>query len=85
MVKNCKAERRLASWEARKTTRLLIGGKVIAKKKKKHWNLLLEDSERLEESSREGDGTPLQYSCLENPMDGGAWWAAVHGVTKSRT
>ena len=32
----------------------------------------------------EGDGTPLQYSCLENPMDGGAWWAAVHGVTKSR-
>ena len=33
----------------------------------------------------EGDGTPLQYSCLANPMDGGAWWAAVHGVTKSRT
>ena len=28
---------------------------------------------------------PLQYSCLENPMDGGAWWASVHGVTKSRT
>ena len=35
--------------------------------------------------SREGNGTPLQYSCLENPMDGGAWWAAVRGVTKSRT
>ena len=33
----------------------------------------------------EGDSTPLQYSCLETPMDGGAWWAAVHGVTKSRT
>ena len=33
----------------------------------------------------EGDGTPLQYSCLENPMDGGTWWAAVHGVAKSRT
>ena len=33
----------------------------------------------------EGDGTPLQHSCLENPMDGGAWWAAVHGVAKSRT
>ena len=32
----------------------------------------------------EGNGTPLQYSCLENPMDGGAWWAAVHGVAKSR-
>ena len=33
----------------------------------------------------EGNGTPLQYSCLENPMDGGAWQAADHGVTKSRT
>ena len=33
----------------------------------------------------EGNGTPLQYSCLENPMDGGACWAAVHGVAKSRT
>ena len=33
----------------------------------------------------EGNGTPLQYSCLENPMDRGAWWAVVHGVTKSRT
>ena len=33
----------------------------------------------------EGNGTPLQYSCLENPMDGGAWWAAVHGVAESRT
>ena len=35
--------------------------------------------------SGEGNSTPLQYSCLENPMDGGAWKAAVHGVTKSRT
>ena len=34
---------------------------------------------------REGNGTPLQYSCLENPMDRGAWWAAVPGVAKSRT
>ena len=33
----------------------------------------------------EGNGIPLQYSCLENPMDGGAWWAVVHGVAKSRT
>ena len=33
----------------------------------------------------EGNGTPLQYSCLENPTDGGAWWAAVHEVAKSRT
>ena len=35
--------------------------------------------------SEEGNGTPLQYSCLENPMDRGAWWAAVDGVAKSRT
>ena len=33
----------------------------------------------------EGNGTPLQYSCPENPVDGGAWWAAVHGVARSRT
>ena len=33
----------------------------------------------------EGDGTPLQYSCLENPTDGRAWWAAVYGVAQSRT
>ena len=33
----------------------------------------------------EGNGIPLQYSCLEESMDGGAWWAAVHGVSKSRT
>ena len=32
------------------------------------------------QGSREGNGTPLQYSCLESPMDGGAWWAAVRGV-----
>ena len=34
---------------------------------------------------REDKGTPLQYSCLENPMDGGAWWSKVHGVARSRT
>ena len=36
-------------------------------------------------SPGEGNGNPLQYSCLENPMGGGAWWATVHGVAKSRT
>ena len=34
---------------------------------------------------REGNGTPLQYSCLENPMDGQAWKAEVHGVTEGQT
>ena len=38
-----------------------------------------------EDSPGEGNGNPLQYSCLENPMDGGAWWATVYGVTKSQT
>ena len=36
-------------------------------------------------SPEEGNGNPLQYSCLENPMDGGAWYATVHGAAKSRT
>ena len=35
-------------------------------------------------SPGEGNGNPLQYSCLENPMEGGAWWATVHGVAKVR-
>ena len=39
----------------------------------------------LDYKEREGNGTPLQHSCLENPMDSGAWWAAVHGVSKGRT
>ena len=33
----------------------------------------------------EGNGNPLQYSCWENPLEEGAWWATVHGVTKSQT
>ena len=39
----------------------------------------------LERSPGERNGNPLQCFCLENPMDGGAWWATVHGVAKSRT
>ena len=38
----------------------------------------------LERSPREGNGNPLQYSCLENPMDRGSWQATVHGVAKSQ-
>ena len=36
-----------------------------------------------EDSPGEGNGNPLQYACLENPMDGGAWWATVHGAAES--
>ena len=39
----------------------------------------------LKDIAGEGNGTSLQYSCLENPMDRGAWWATVHGIVKSRT
>ena len=45
----------------------------------------LSNRHEFEQTFGEGNGTPLQYSCLENPMDGGAWWAAVHGIAKSRT
>ena len=48
-------------------------------------SITLSQTELLRMLFREGNGTPLQYSCLENPMDGGAWWAAVHGVARSRT
>ena len=54
-----------------------------------HINLHISISHRRYLNTRlpfgEGNGTPLQHSCLENPMDGGAWWAAVHGVAKSQT
>ena len=46
---------------------------------------LLDDYSHVRDSRGESNDTPLQYSCLENPMNGGAWWAAVHGVAKSRT
>ena len=49
---------------------------------KKHLARIYHD---LDTVSREGNGTPLQYSCLENPRDGGAWWAAIYGVAQSWT
>ena len=60
------------------------------------WNAGLDESQvefkitkrninNLRYADGEGNGKPLQYSCLENPMDGGAWKAAVHGVTEGRT
>ena len=59
-----------------------LGGRFLFSE---NWDCSQEIKRCLCYTSREGDGTPLQYSCLENPMDGGAWWAAVHGVAKSRT
>ena len=44
----------------------------------------IQDMKRTQDNSGEGNGNPLQYSCLENPMNGGAWWAAVHGAAKSQ-
>ena len=48
-------------------------------------NITITNTYTLNIGVREGNGTPLQYSCLENPMDGGAWWSAVYGVAQSRT
>ena len=59
-----------------------------AKKKKKKESACNEEDlgsiPGSERPSGEENGNPLQYSCLENPMDRGAWWATVHGVAKSR-
>ena len=72
---------------------LLLNNK-INEKEQKLWlllmGLLLENigsciTLYVENSTWEGNGTPLQYSCLENPMDGGAWWAAIYEVAQSRT
>ena len=48
-------------------------------------NLLLGKNEGPRLEHGEGPGTPLQYSCLETPIDGGAWWATGHGIAKSQT
>ena len=60
-------------------------GKPLIKIGKCKWGNTCKDRGGPERRVREGNGIPLQYSCLENPMDGGAWKAAVHGVTEGRT
>ena len=68
-------------------------GFIICSKQGKHWESFLKQCLPKQENwgsfklrifaySGESNGTPLQYSCLENLMDGGAWWAAVHGVAE---
>ena len=60
------------------------GTEQLTRTKKKSLKIK-KNIDRLHYMTEEGNGIPLQYSCLENPMDGGAWWAAVHGVVKSQT
>ena len=57
---------------------------IILQFKKNHCSTI-DNSQDIEATYREGDDNPLQHSCLQNPMDGGAWWAAVHGVAKGQT
>ena len=71
-------------------SRVKAGGEIVKegvgrKSRWRHWQQWIRDSPPLKSFGRAGNGTPLQYSFLENPMDGGAWWAAVHGVAKSPT
>ena len=75
---SCTAGRFFTVWATRKPTGVCRSSSIAITKD----TLLLH---LLTHPSGEGNGTPLQYSCLENPMDGGAWWAAVHGVAKSQT
>ena len=72
--------RHLQALEIRGTSLLLHANRFILGAKHSAETVCMPQRE-----DEEGNGTPLQYSCLENPMDGGAWWAAVHVVTKSRT
>ena len=61
-------------------TILLIKKKKNKQEQRDQWEAIAFDP-----GYGEGNGNPLQYSCLESPMDGRAWWAAVHGVVKSWT
>ena len=68
---------------------IVLGSKITADgdcshEVKRHLLLGRKVMTNLDNIFREGNGTPLQYSCLENPMDRGAWWATVHGVAKSQ-
>ena len=59
------------------------GDKSLEDEEHSGWSLEVDNNQV--RGSREGNGNPLQYSCLEKPRDGGAWWALVYGVTQSRT
>ena len=86
----------ITSWEIDEETVetvadfIFLGSKITADggcshEIKRHLLLGRKVMTNLDSIFAEGNGTPLQYSCLENPMDRGVWWAAVHGVAGSRT
>ena len=64
-------------------TRQTFVGKVMSLLFNMLSRLVITFLPRIQKDTGEGNGNPLQYSCLENPVDRGAWWAAVHGVAKS--
>ena len=65
---------------SRRSIKSILKQCILIEKIKEWWKLI-----GINQWFGEGDGTPLQYSCLENPTDGGTWWPAVHGVAQSRT
>ena len=77
VITNVSSKLRMRGWKMSAHV-LLWKHKVMQLSEGKFWQYLVN-------LSREGNGTPLQYFCLENPMDGGAWWAAVREVSRSRT
>ena len=68
-----------------KESRAALGQSPVSLCMDTHSNIFELILQTLKPLPGEGNGNPLQYSCLENPVDTGAWWAAVHGVTQSRT
>ena len=66
-------------------TRQTFVGKVMSLLFNMLSRLVITFLPRIQKDTGEGNGNPLQYSCLENPVDGGAWWAAVHRVVQSQT
>ena len=68
----------------RKDTKLMLGQEMITVIYSVLFKKTKQNTTQLSTCTGEGNGNPLQYSCLENPRDGGAWWAAVYGVTQSR-
>ena len=85
-MKNTKADRKKKRNKNKATSKMLDFNQVSSVCKSSSCNAGdLGSIPGLGRSPGEGNGNTLQYSCLENPMDRGAWWATVHGVSKSRT